>query len=134
MKIFVVLLFVISAVLAGKEVPIVSRSRTSGTLEEEPSANEVSEKAEVKVTVKAKTKSKPAAKKSAKKSAPKRKKTVEEVEGKKIADQVKKSVKRIAEANKKRQHQANPFKVGCYSAVISNILTICVIILIAVVW
>jgi len=140
MKFFLVLLFVISAALAGKEVPIVSRSsRSSGALEEpsvsEIAANTVAVKVAAKKPAAKKTAAKKtAAKKPAKKTAPKRKKSVEEVEFKKIGEQIKRSVKRISEEHKKRKRKMSPFHVGCYSALASHIFTLCLIILIAIVW
>ena len=76
---------------------------------------------------------KPAAAKPAA-AKPEKKKSVEVIEGKKIVEQLKTSSKKLEEEHKKRTHKVNPVTVGCYSAVISNLITLGFIILVAVVW
>ena len=178
--------FVISAVLAGKEVPAVSKTVESEEKEPAVEKNELAREKEVEIptaevmvpaavplevapakeekpaakkpaakkpaakkpAAKKPAAKKPAAKKTEAKKPPakkaatkpaksgvvKKKKSVEAVEAKKIANQIKDSSKKLEEAHKKRTHKVNPVSVGCYSAVISNLITLGFIVLIAVVW
>ena len=143
MRVFLILSFVLSVVLAGslatklvesegEETPAAAVSgELDNTAEDVDTDSENDTKAKKPADKKEDDKKKAATGKAA---TTKKKKTVEEVEMKKISDQIEKSSKKIEAEHKNRTKKVNPVTVGCYSAVASNLITLGFIILIAVVW
>jgi len=142
-----VLLFVISAVLAGplagklieseeKDTPGIPDVVSDNDLEADVETEKDAEAKKVAEKKKAAGEKKDDKKKAAagKAATSKKKKSVEAVEMKKVSDQIKDSSKKIQAANRNRTKKINPVTVGCYSAVASNLMTLGFIILIAVVW
>jgi len=141
MRIFLLLSFAVSAVLGGPLISklIESEENDLPELSDDDLVEDVDTDTDTEKDAAAK---KPADKEeddkkkaaAAKAATTKNKKTVAEVEVKKISDQIEESSKKIEAEHKNTTKKVNPVTVGCYSAVVSNLVTLGFIILIAVVW